>query len=151
MQVTSIDVRLGNGTNVTEDLKLKLRDATGTVIGHGTLSTNDITEGADFQEHTITLDSPVLLHRDTTYWLTTDQTTAVYGEHYVIVMGVVDPPNLLKNASYGGTGVAFGVTPGQNWDSFSWGGPWGAEKMDNWDLYFGLNYTSVWETAVSTE
>jgi len=151
VQVTSIDIRIGNGTNVTEDLKLKLRDAAGTVIGHGTLLTTDITEEAGFQEHTITLDSPVLLQRDTTYWLTTDQTTAVYGEHYRMVMGVCDPPNLLKNASFGGTDVAFGVAPGQNWDSFSWGGPWGAEKMDNWDLYFGLKYAPVGETAVNTE
>ena len=151
VHVTSINIRIGNGTNVTEDLKLKLRDAVGTVIGHGTLLTNDITEDADFQEHTITLDSPVLLHRDTTYWLTTDQTTAVYGEHYRIVIGVCNPPNLLKNASYGGTDVAFVVTPGDNWDNFNWGGPWGQEKTDHWDLYFGLNYTPVGETALSTE
>ena len=151
VQVTSIDVRFSIGTNVTEDLKLKLRDAAGTVIGHGTLSTNDITEDAGFQEHTITLDSPVLLHRDTTYWVTTDQTTAVYGEHYLIVLGFCNPPTLLKKASYGGTDVAFGVTPGHNWDNFNWGGPWGPEKTDHWDLYFGLNYTPVGETALSTE
>jgi hypothetical protein len=151
VQVTSIDVRIGNRTNVTEDLKLKLRDAAGTVIGHGTLSTSDIIEEADFQEHTITLDSPVSLHRDTTYWLTTDQTTAVFGEHYDIVVGIVNPPNLLKNAGYGGTDDAFSVFPGHSWDSFRWGGPWGSEKNDHFDLYFGLNYTPVGETAVNTE